>query len=316
MSRVSAALPGIIGPLLQDRIGNDLDVTWWMDAEQAVEAASEAEIGWFDMFDKQNMARAIEAAGKLKWLNSIYAGIDEFPLDTLRARGAVLTNGVGLNAIPVAEYAVMGMLAAAKRFDKVLEAQAHRQWLQDSPGKAELYESKALVIGYGAIGRRIAQMLAGFEVEVTAVRRSPDPDPKVLGPDEWRARLGEFDWVILAAPHTGETERLIGAAELAAMKATAWLVNIARGPIVDQAALVAALEAGEIGGVFADTTDPEPLPADDPLWAAPNALVTMHLSGRSQTRLFQRAADRFVENLERYRKGEPLHGVADLDLGY
>ena len=109
---------------------------------------------------------------------------------------------------------------------------------------------------------------------------------------------------------------MIGADELAAMKPSAWLINIARGDMIDQAALVAALEGGTIAGAFLDPTDPEPLPADHPLWSAPNCMITMHLSGRSQTTMFQRAAALFLENLAAYRAGRPMTNVADLDAGY
>ena len=310
-----AAIFAMLRPLIEPHIG-DLEVDWWTDAESAAAVAPHAEIGWFDMFDKQAMCDAIGKATSLKWLNSVYAGIDEFPLDQLKERGVTITNGTGINAIPVAEYAVAGMLTLAKRLDEIVRSHDRKVWPGDSPGKRELFESKALIIGYGAIGRRIAQMLSGFEVDVTAVRRSPDSDPKVIGLDQWRARLGEFDWVILAAPSTDETERMIGAEELAAMKSEAMLINIARGSLIDQQALKEALESSAVAGAFLDTTTPEPLPPEDPLWDAPNTLVTMHMSGRSQTRMFERAAKRFVENLERYRRGEPMVGVANPVLGY
>jgi len=312
---IKAALSGLVRPLLEDKI-EGLDVTWWMTPEQASEAAKDAEIGWFDMYDKEAMATAVRAGEGLKWLNTIYAGLDHLPLDTVVERGITLTNGVGINAIPVAEYAVAGMLLLAKRLDEIVRAHDRHEWPGDSPGKAELYQAKVLIIGYGAIGQKIAQMLAGFEADVTAVRRSPDGSANILGPDEWKPRLGEFDWVVVAAPATGETQHLIGAEELAAMKPTANLVNIARGSLIDQVALKDALEKRSIMGAFLDPTDPEPLPADDPLWDAPNCLITMHMSGRSQTLMFQRAAQRFLDNLERYKAGEPLIGVADPALGY
>lgn len=312
---MKAVLPAMARAMLGGRL-HDLDVAWFASTEEAFAAAPEAEIGWLDMFDKVKMADAIARAEKLKWLTSIYAGLDGFPLDLLAERGVTLTNGKGINAIPVAEYAVMGMLAAAKRTDRIVRAHDKREWLGDAPGKLELYGSKALIIGYGAIGRRIAQMLSGFEVEVTAVRRAPAGEPNVVGPDDWRPRLGEFDWVILAAPATDETDRMLGAAEFKAMKDSAWLVNIARGSLVDQAALRSALNWGSIAGAFLDTVDPEPLPPEDPLWTAPNALITMHLSGRAQTRMFERAVALFLDNLARYRAGQPLRNVVDLKLGY
>jgi len=312
---IKAAIVGLVRPLIEDRL-DGVDVTWWMTVDQAREAAKDAEIGWFDMYDKSAMATIMASGERLNWLNTVYAGLDGFPLDALAARGTTITNGVGLNAVPVAEYAVAGMLTMAKRLDEIVRFHDRRHWPDDAPGKRELFESKVLIIGYGAIGQRIAQMLSGFYMEVTAVRRSPDSDPAIIGPDDWQARLGEFDWVVLAAPATSETQHMIGAEELAAMKSDAILVNIARGSLIDQAALKIALEAKSIAGAFLDTVDPEPLSADDPLWRAPNALISMHMSGRAQTRLFERAASRFLENLEHYKVGEPMIGVADPGRGY
>ncbi|PZP10073.1 MAG: D-2-hydroxyacid dehydrogenase, partial [Sphingomonas hengshuiensis] len=169
-------------------------------------------------------------------------------------------------------------------------------------------------IGMGAIGTLIAERLRGFGVAVTGVTRSGRDG--TLQPDGWQTRLGEFDWVILAAPSTRETKAMIGAGELAAMKRDAWLINIARGDMVDQDALIEALAKRRIGGAFLDVVTPEPLPADHPLWSAPNAIHSMHLSGRSQTKMFQRATALFLENLAAFLDGRPMTNVVDLDAGY
>lgn len=275
----------------------------------------DADIAWVDMQPTRLTEETLRAAGDgLKWVSTIYAGLDAFPLDVLRARGATLTNGVGINAIAVAEYAVLGVLAGAKRLDDVIRAHDRAEWLRDAPGKIELADTKAIVIGYGAIGKLIGDRLAAFGVEVTGVTRSGSNG--TLTPDAWRARLGDYDWVVLAAPSTSETKAMIGAAELKAMKPGAWLINIARGDMIDDEALLAALNAGTIGGAFLDPTNPEPLPADHPLWKAPNCMITMHLSGRSQTKMFQRAAAMFLRNLDAFRAGRPMENVADLDRGY
>lgn len=310
-----AAIASLIRPLVEGQL-DGLDVTWFDSGDQALEIADTVEIGWFDMYDKPKMGEIISAATNLKWLNSIYAGIEHFPVDALRERGTIVTNGTGINAIPIAEYVVMGMLAASKRVDKLLESQAKREWLNGPPGNSELFESKVLIIGYGAIGQQVAKTLSGFNADITAVRRTPVSDGSAIGPDQWRSRLGEFDWVILAAPATDETQHMIGSEELAAMKDSAWLVNIARGSLVDQPALISALEAKKIGGAFLDTVTPEPLPSEDPLWTAPNLFITSHMSGNATTRMFERAGQRFVENLKRYQSGEPMISVADLNLGY
>ena len=311
-----ATLPAIIRPHVEGRLPEWLEPRWFATREEAMALAPGAEIGWFDMYNKSDMAAAIGQASALKWLNSIFAGVDGLPLAQLQQRNVVVTNGAGINAITIAEYVVMGMLTIAKGYREVVRAQERREWLKDSPGKVELFGSKALLLGYGAIGKLVEERLRAFQVEVTVVRRTPDPAGRTLGPAQWRARLGEFDWVILAVPATTETERLVGAAELAAMKDSAVLVNVARGSVVDQDALVAALAQRSIAAAFLDVTDPEPLPAGHPLWSLDNAHISMHLSGRAQSRMFQRSAQRFLENLARYRAGEPLQHRVDLALGY
>lgn len=313
-----AVLSNLIRPLVESRLPDGIEPRWFGTREEALELAPEAEIGWFDMYAHGDMAETVRRATGLKWLNSIYAGLDFLPLDLLVERGVIVTNGAGINAITIAEYVVMGMLTTAKGYREVVRAQDRHEWLLDSPGKRELAGSKALLLGYGAIGQLIKPRLEAFEVEVTVVRRTPGAgvDKRVLTPDQWRDRLGEFDWIILAVPATPETDGMIGAAELAAMKPDAVLVNIARGAVVDQVALIAALEARTIGGAFLDVTTPEPLPSEHPLWSLGNAHVTMHLSGRAQTMMFSRSADRFLSNCRRYLNGEPLAPLFDPARGY
>ena len=309
-----AVLSGLMLPLLKDRLPDWVEPQFFLTREDALALAPTAEIGWFDMYDKDVMAETIAAARQLKWLNSIYAGADHIPLDVLHERGVVFTNGAGINAITIAEYVVMGMLTVAKGYRDVVRAQDRHEWLMDSPGKVELHGSRALLLGYGAIGKLVEERLRALAVDVTVVRRTPGPG--TLMPDQWRAQLGTFDWIILAVPATPETEGMIGAAELAAMKPGAALINIARGTVIDQDALVTALQSGPLAHAFLDVTTPEPLPADHILWTLPNAHITMHLSGRAQDKMFVRSAQRFLDNLDRWRRGEPVAPQVDLTLGY
>lgn len=301
-------------PLLEARLPAWVDARWYASKGEAFALAPEAEIGWFDMHSKADMAEVFRTATRLKWLNSVYAGVEAFPLDLLAERGVMLTNGAGINAIPIAEFVVMAMLGFARGYREIVRAQDRREWLREAPGKRELFGAKVLILGYGAIGQEVERRLAGFAMEIAKVRRSGGEGS--IGPDEWRGRLGEFDWIVISVPATAETEHLIGAAELAAMKRDAVLVNVARGSVIDQAALTAALAERRIGGALLDVTTPEPLPADDPLWSLDNAQITMHLSGRMPLRMFERAADRFLENLDRYRRGEPLTPLVDYAAGY
>ena len=305
---------GLIRELIEPRLPEWLEARWWSNVEELHALAPEAEIGWFDMHHKPPVIEAVGMARGLKWLNSLFAGLDFLPLEDLQRRGVLLTNGSGLTALQVSEFALLGMLAFARNYRAVVRAQDRHEWLQVAPGIRELEGSRVLLLGYGEIGRRIERHLHGFGAEVVPVRRSGAGG--ALGPDEWRARLGEFDWIVLVVPGTAETEGMIGAAELAAMKREAVVVNFARGNVVDQEALADAAERGRIAGAVLDVADPEPLPAGHRLWSLENVHITMHLSGRPTPASLQRAADRFLANCERYRLGQPLEAAINPSLGY
>ena len=311
---MKAVLPALARPMLEPQLPDGVEATWFASPADANAMIADADIAWVDMQPTSLTAEAIRHGERLKWVSTIYAGLDAFPLAALKERGTILTNGVGINALAVAEYAVMGVLAAAKRFDEVVRAHDRHEWPKDAPGKVELFETSALIVGMGAIGTLIAERLAAFGVAVTGVTRSGRDG--TLTPDQWQAKLREFDWVILAAPSTDATKTMVGAAELAAMKPSAWLINIARGDMIDEAALLDALNGRKIAGAFLDPTTPEPLPTDHPLWSAPNCMITMHLSGRSQTKMFPRAAALFLRNIHAFANGQPMENVVDLAAGY
>ena len=318
---VNATLPVMVRASLEPVLPEWLQVRWYSGRDEAFAMAPGAEIGWFDMFDTAAMSQAILLATDMRWLNSFITGMESLPFSELRQRQVVVTNGAGINAVTIAEYVLMGMLTIAKGYRTVVQAQLRHEWLEDVPGKVELAGSRALLLGYGGIGRMVEPRLTAMGVDVTVVRRgqSSQPDqfaPSMLAPDQWRAQLGVFDWVILALPSTAETRHMIGVDELAAMKSSAVLINVARGDLVEQDALVQALRQCRIAAAFLDVTDPEPLPSDHPMWQLDNAHVTMHLSGRSQTRMVERAAQRFLENLARYRAGDAMQYQVDLARGY
>jgi len=311
---MKAVLPALARPLVEPHLPAGLDVHWFTSSEEALGLVVDADIGWLDNNNPREWARLVAAGAGLKWLSTIYAGLDALDTGLLRERGTRVTNGSGVNAHTVAEYAVMGALVAAKRFDQVVRAADRHEWPTDAPGKLELFESKALVIGYGTIGRLIGERLEAFGVEVTGVTRSGADG--TVGPDDWRGLLPETDWVFLAAPATHESRAMIGAEELAAMKSSAWIVNVGRGELIDQEALIEACTKRRIAGAFLDTVTPEPLPPEHPLWSTPNVIHSMHLSGRSQTRMFLRATAIFIENLRAFVEGRPLRNEVDLAAGY
>jgi phosphoglycerate dehydrogenase-like enzyme len=303
-----AVLPASVRPLLEGRLPDWLEARWWANADTLAALAPDAEIGWFDLHEKPPVLRAVDLARGLRWLNTSYAGVDWLPLAGLEQRGVALTCGRGLTTRQVAEFAVLGMLAMAKDYAAVARARDRREWLDAAPGTRDLAGSRALILGNGAIGQAIGQALAAFAVDVHPVTSGR--------PRGWRSHLAEFDWIVLALPGTPETRGIIGAAELAAMKAEAVLVNFARADCVDQAALVEALSERRIAAAILDVTDPEPLPPAHPLWALPNAHITMHLSGIPTPASQARATDRFLRNCALFRAGEPLEAAVDLRRGY
>ena len=303
-----AVLPGRMRALVEPLLPEWVEARWWNSPEEMVALAPAAEIGWFDLHYKPPVLASVASAKGLRWLNTAYAGVNWLPLADLERRGVALTCGRGLTATSVAEFAVMTMLTVAKDYPAVVRAQDRREFLDDAPGTRELAGSRALILGQGAIGQAIDRILRGFEVETATVRRSSG-----LG---WKDRLGAFDWIVLALPGTAETRGLIGAAELAAMKREAVLINFARADIVDELALIEALREKRIAAAVLDVTDPEPLPPDHPLWKLDNAHLTMHLSGIPTPASLQRAAERFARNCEHFRSGEPLEAQVDLRLGY
>ncbi|ATY31359.1 NAD(P)-dependent oxidoreductase [Sphingomonas psychrotolerans] len=311
---MKVVLPALARPLVEPHLPAGLDLHWFASLDEAIEMVADADIGWVDNNGPANWARAAAAGRKLQWLSTIYAGLDPLDKGQLRARGTRVTNGSGVNAHTVAEYAVMGALVAAKRYDQVVRIADTRIWPFEAPGKLELFETSALVIGYGTIGRLIGERLTAFGVSVTGVTRTGAPG--TIGPEAWRDRLAEFDWIFLAAPATEQSRAMIGEAEFKAMKPSAWIVNVGRGELIDQDALIEAVTKRRIAGAFLDTVTPEPLPPEHPLWTAPNILHSMHLSGRSQTRMFVRAAQLFVENIHAFVEGRPLVNEVDLEAGY
>nr|WP_183030044.1 D-2-hydroxyacid dehydrogenase [Altericroceibacterium spongiae] len=296
---------------LEARLPEGIEPLWFDTPEEMVELAPEAEIGWFDQRHKPPMIEAIRQAQHMRWLHTGIAGLDFIPPDLLEREGLIVTNGAGINSSAVAEYALMGMLTIAKDYPAIVRAQDRHEWLSEPPGTRQLAGSRALILGYGTIGRLIGQQLTAFGVECVPVRHSAKDG--ALGPDEWRGRLDEFDWIVLAVPSTDETTGMIGAKELAAMKSEAVLVNIARGDVVDQDALVDVLRDRRIHAAFCEVTTPEPLPADHPLWSLDNAHISMHLSGLSNTKGRQVAAERFLENCRHFLAGEDHKMISRYD---
>jgi phosphoglycerate dehydrogenase-like enzyme len=263
-------------------------------------------------------------ARRLKWVHSTAAGVAHLLYPEMRGSGIVITNASGVHADSMAEHVVGLMVALARDFSGAMRAQLRRQWAQqeiwDGPARPrELAGSVVLLVGFGAVGRAVAERLKAFAVTVWAITRSGSADPalavRAFPASQIDSALPGADFVVLAAPETPETHHLIGERQLALMKPSAFLINVARGSLVDEPALIAALQKHAIAGAGLDVTEQEPLPPSSPLWALENVLITPHLSGASR-RLWEREADLLLENLERWFAGRPLRNRVEVERGY
>lgn len=264
----------------------------------------------------------VAVAKKLKWVQSTAVGV-EWLKPLLDSSDVMITNVRGVHSDTIAEHAIALVLALRRRLHVAAARQATRTWSQTELQEVRnppLSESRVVVVGLGAIGSRVAILARGLGMRVTGVRRRPDqPVPEgvdhVTGPEGLKAALASADAVVLAAPKTPETRVMIGAEELAAMRPSAVLVNVARGRLLDDAALVDALERGVIAGAGLDAFTREPLPDADPLWRLPNVLITPHTAPFGGD-YWEAAIDFFLQNMARFRRGEPLLNVIDRAGGY
>ena len=269
-------------------------------------------------------AEQLKAASKLKWIHSTAAGVAQLVYPELRDSGILVTNPSGIFSVPMAEHTMGLLLALARNFPDSVRHQDHAHWSQqelwDKPQHlTEINGKVLLIVGYGSIGREVAKRARAFEMRVWGVTRSGEGDrthaEKIFAAAKLREALPEADYVLIAAPETAETRHLMGATEIAKMKRGARLINVGRGSLLDEAALLRALESGALGGAAIDVAKLEPLPAESPLWKAPNLLITPHTSGVSD-RLWDRQAGVLLELLERWFDGRELFNRVDFARGY
>ncbi len=263
----------------------------------------------------------------LAWLALPSAGADHALRAGLVRPGGkpIVTTATGIHAVPIGEFVFSVLLAWTRHWPAMFELQRSHTWPDRAGWRQlagrELHGATLAVIGLGAIGRHIARLGRAFGMHVIATRRSAvagmrDPDVDELMPiDRLSVLLAQADFIVVAVPSTPETHHLIGTDELKAVKPGAFLVNIARGNIIDEAALVEALRSGALAGAGLDVFEREPLPAESPLWTMPNVLISPHLAGATE-RYSARFTDLLLSNLARYRAGEPLRNVVEPGRGY
>ena len=261
---------------------------------------------------------------RLRWAHTGSAGVGAALYPEMLASDVMLTNSAGIMGPPIAESIIGMALYFARGFDLALASVGQRRWTKDaiyeptSPVR-ELGGATLGIVGYGGVGREVAARARALGMRVLATKRTPAPAPAgvelLYGDAGLRRLLEEADVVVLTVPGTPETRALIGREELARMKASAVLINVARGSIVDEPALIEALRAGRLRGAGLDVFAKEPLPADSPLWDMPNVLVTPHVSAVSPL-YWRREVELIVENLRRYLAARPLLNVVDKTRGY
>ena len=283
--------------------------------------------GWLnsDAFD-----RLLARAPRLAWVHSATSGVERALTPASRERGLIVTNARGVFSRPIAEYVLMMILAVSRRLPQLLELQRERTW-QPLEG-SELRDVTVGIVGLGSIGRAVGGLATAFGCRVIAVRRRPESGvessregddlsfgeamlDRVGGPEMLPELLGESDFIVLAAPLTPETENMINADTLAMIKPGSWLINVARGRLIDERALLRALRDGPLGGAVLDTFREEPLPALSSFYELPNVIVTPHTAW-SSGRVLDRSVDLFCDNLRRFATGEPLLNVVDPAAGY
>jgi phosphoglycerate dehydrogenase-like enzyme len=269
-------------------------------------------------------AQQLKDGKKLKWIHSTAAGVAQLMYPELRDSGILVTNPSGIFSVPMGEHALGLLLALARNFPDSVRQQDKAHWSQqelwDTPQHlTELNGQVLLIVGYGSIGREVAKRVKAFDMRVWGVTRSGEGDgthvEKIVAAGKLQEVLPEADYVLIAAPETAETKHLIGAAQIASMKRGARLINVARGSLLDEAALIRALVSGALGGAALDVAAMEPLPADSPLWKAPNLMITPHTSAVSD-RLWVRETALLMELLERWFDGRELFNLVDFARGY
>jgi phosphoglycerate dehydrogenase-like enzyme len=266
----------------------------------------------------------VQQAQRLRWVHSTAAAVGILPLSELSERGISVTNSRGIQAVTIAEHVMGGLLVLSRRFNLMIEAQRERRWIQNELTRDawpwSLHGRRMTILGFGTIGQEVARRAHAFGMRVTGIRRRLDqPAPpfvdRVLGPDRLDEALRGCDVLVVSAPFINETDRMIRAEQIAMLNAGAIIINVARGKIIDEPALLEALQNGRLAGAVLDVFEREPLNADSPLWTLPNVVVSPHSSGVRPDH-WDEVIDLFSENLRRFQRGEPLLNIVDCNAGY
>ena len=260
----------------------------------------------------KNYCDTLVVARNLKFLHVLSAGVDQFAfVPELISRGTRITSSAGIQADAVAQTAITGLLMLARRFPLWQNGQRRHAWepMRNESPPEDLQDQTVMVVGLGAIGMRVARVCKALGMAVIGIRRLPkrqdDPLDEIHSPSEFARLLPRCQWLVLACPYNKETHHLLNARTLAMLPQRAGVINVARGAVVDEMALIAALKNGQLGGAYLDVFEQEPLPAESPLWDMPNVILTPHIAGNAAGNE-RRSSEIFLANLERWVRGESL----------
>jgi phosphoglycerate dehydrogenase-like enzyme len=286
--------------------------------DEALERIVDADVVYGSRVTREQFA----AASRLRWIHSPAAGIGGMLFPEMVASPVIMTNSRGNSAVTIAEHVIGVTLVLFRQLPLAWQRQAERTWAQDEfhagASIRTLREARVLIVGMGTIGGETARLFQAFGARVTGIRRNPQPHDggvTVVGPGRLHDELPLADVVVVCAPQTAETTRLIGSKELAIMKDDAVLVNVSRGKLIDEAALATALASGRLRGAALDVFEHEPLSRDSPLWARQDVIVTPHVSG-FHNRHWPETTRLFAENLRRFEAAQPLANTVDKKAGY
>lgn len=289
-----------------DKLPAETRITAGVAAEAFRQTAPEADVMLVGAVPCELVREVFAMAPQLQWVHVLWAGLDSLLFPELLASPVVLTNGRGVFARSLAEFAIAGMLWFAKDIPRMRQQQQEKRW--EKFVVEELNGQRLGIVGHGSIGRAVAALATAFGMKVIGVGRT---SPR----EEFDEVIETSDFILVSAPLTPETRGLIGEAEFRRMKGRAVLINVGRGPVVDESSLIAALREGRIRGAVLDVFDEEPLPASHPFWTMENVLLSPHCADNTPTWLDE-AMQLFIENFTRYAGGEPLRNVVDKEAGY
>lgn len=320
--RVLAVVPEFARGTIERALGRGVELSVGHDAATIARAAAGADVILYSALagGTPPFSEVWPHTGAgLRWVHSFEAGVDRLLTPELRASDVTVTNAAGVYAPPLAEFAVLGVLFFYKRVRRLLRAQAAQQWDQH---EVDALAGKVLgVVGYGGVGRACAEAARKLGMRIWAVRRHPERRERgvarTFGPGQLHQMLSGVDVLLAAAPLTPETHHMLDARAFAAMKAGGLVINVGRGPVIDEAALLAALHSGQVAGAALDVFEREPLAAGHPFWKMENVLLSPHCTDRTTDPYWvDLGMACFRDNFRRYRAGKPLRNVVDKAAGY